>query len=56
MKLTAIHSPLPVALLLALGWPVYELEADHNPQRSARDELVDLIQEIARTGVPPSDG
>lgn len=39
----------------ALGWPVYEMEADHNPQRSARDELVDLIQEIARTGVPPSD-
>jgi pimeloyl-ACP methyl ester carboxylesterase len=30
----------------ALGWPVHVLEADHNPQRSKRDELIALLQEI----------
>lgn len=40
----------------ALGWPVYEMEADHNPQRSAREELVRLIQEISgRPPLEPSD-
>ena len=31
----------------ARGWPVYRLTADHNPQRSARAALVDLL-----AGVP----
>lgn len=32
----------------ALGWPVHRIEADHNAQRSARDELVGLIDRIGR--------
>ena len=31
----------------ALGWPVYVMDGDHNVQRSAREELVRLIEEIA---------
>lgn len=31
-----------------LGWPVHRIEADHNAQRTAREELVDLIDRIAR--------
>lgn len=32
----------------ALGWPVHLIETGHNAQRTAREELVALIQEIAR--------
>ena len=30
------------------GWPVLQLEADHNPQWSAPKELVEMLQAIAR--------
>ncbi|MDZ7899224.1 MAG: alpha/beta fold hydrolase [Arcicella sp.] len=29
------------------GWPIINLEADHNPQRSIPEELVKLLQKIA---------
>lgn len=32
----------------ALGWPVHRIEADHNAQRSARNELVELIDRIGK--------
>jgi pimeloyl-ACP methyl ester carboxylesterase len=28
------------------GWPVFQLEADHNPQWSAPDALVDMLKKI----------
>ncbi len=33
----------------ARGWPVYQLEADHNAQRTNRDGLVRLIEAISRS-------
>jgi pimeloyl-ACP methyl ester carboxylesterase len=28
------------------GWPVYRLQANHTPERSARDELVELLERV----------
>jgi mannan endo-1,4-beta-mannosidase len=37
---------------VAMGWPVHEIGTGHNAQRTARDELVALIEQIASDAAP----